>query len=286
MTNLIKLGTLIDQSIDFYKDHFKRLMKPALVAFIIPVLQTTLTLLNPLFPLESNLAFGINIGLNVFVGLLTILVLWWVSAELITIIHLTSEKKSLKEKTFAQNSVSDFFRYILVTLALGIIVALLTAGLISPGLGLILYAFPKENGAMLSMVGTIGLLLGAFINLVLLILISVRFGFIAFATMIEKTSVIQSFKRSWNLVQNRFFRTLWLMAVPKILLAVIQIILSSVVLLIPILLATTLNNPTTSIISEFIGNTVTMGITILFLPLVFIADYFIFQSLKETSKIE
>lgn len=288
MKSLISLGSLIDETIDIYKDHFKRFMKPALVALVIPAIYALYELIRILSKnsLDATALDLIAIPVNIALALLSFIVIAWITAEMITISHVIATKKPINEKVFALNSIGDFGSYIAVTIIFSLLALLPTIGLISPGIGLIIYAFPKEDGATLSVIGTLLVLLGGFVSLVLLVILAVRLAFIAYEVLIEKTPVIQSFKKSWNLVRGRFFHTFLLLAVPKILISIAQIILTALTSAGLILLIMTLDSTLIAFLGGQLGNIINIAITVIFLPLFVIADYLIFQSLKETATIE
>ena len=286
---LISVGTIIDKSWHYYKNHFGELLSVSgwllLVAGINVVALTffpsaTTILSERPYGIEEN--FGtILLMLNNFI--FTPLLGVWVTATLVRLIDTIVSGRNTTLKAVMKEGNKRFLSFLLVSVLFSLVL-IATLLFLVPGIFFLLVGNSLSGiGATVAMIGTLLLIVGVVALTVTAVLWGVRFFFATYTLLIDNHKGRDALKASYRLVHGHFWNVVVRLVLPKALFFL--------VFAFGLFIANTL---ATMIISGVAGlnidlqlrlTTIVTGVlvmiqAILINPIVLIADYLIYKDLS------
>jgi len=284
---LITIGQIIDHAWDHYRKHFVELVSVSSWLLIVAVLYT---IAFAFYPSELTIITGQELtlveNLSYYLTLVTSLILvpiigHWIFIGLTRLTHRQSQEKKTNLRDLAKTNWKSFWPLILVNILYGLLLFSALAFLV-PGLGLVILG-EVASIALIGSLGTILLILGLFLVLILVLWWSVHYFFVGYTLLIDDHRGRAAFTASRKAVGTHFWPIFWRILIPKVLyffiFASIQFVLGS---LLYMLVAgfSGLNLELTARLITITGVFLAVGISILMNPLVIITDYLIYQSAK------
>lgn len=290
MAKLISVGQILDQTWEHYTKHFKTIMKISLWFFLIALLMILGNFLTPVNLTESFLAepqtnVGSSIGfvLIILTSLLVYPILAiWIFLSLIPLIQQQTLKQKIEAKTAGLAGVKKFFHYILI-LIIKMLAVLLAVVVMIPGIALSIYGISQQGGPWVGSISVLLLFFGAVTGLAILIYISVKLAFIGYSLMLENKKHWYAIKDSMNLTRGRFWSVLWRLFVPKLIFGVAAMLIQGFIFFaaMPLLNVSALSVEASLRITDIIYYLVASGMSVIFVPLLVIADYKIYDNLRK-----
>ena len=284
---LITVGQIIDHAWDHYRKHFVELISVSSWLLIVAVLYT---IAFAFYPSELTIITGQELtlveNLSYYLTLITSLIVvpivgHWIFIGLTRLTHRQGKEKKTNLRDLAKTNWKSFWPLVLVNILYGLLLFSALAFLV-PGLTLVILS-EVASIALIGSLGTILLILGLFLVLILALWWSVRYFFVGYTLLIDDHHGRAAFTASRKAVGSRFWPVFWRILIPKVLyffiFASIQFVLGS---LIYMLVAgfSGLNLELTARLITITGVFLAVGISILMNPLVIITDYLIYQSAK------
>ncbi len=290
MAKLITVGQILDTTWDHYTKHFKIIMRISLWFFLIALLMIVGKFLTPVNPAElliANPQVSITSNIGYLIIILTSLVVSpilavWIFLSLIKLIDTQNTGKNTDPTTAGLEGGKQFFHYLII-LVFKLVALSLPLVLMIPGIALSIYGVTEKGGPWVGSVSMLLLFFGAIAGLILLAYITVQLAFIAFALMLDGKKHINAIKDSTELVKGRFWSVLWRLFVPKLIFGVAAMMIQGIIFfaVVPILSFSTLNIEASLRIADITYYLVASGMSVIFVPLLVIADYKIYDSLRK-----
>jgi len=284
---LITIGQIIDHAWDHYRKHFVELISVSSWLLIVAILYT---IAFAFYPSELRIITGqqftvvenLSYYLTLVTSLLVVPILGhWVFIGLTRLIHRQRQEKKTNLRDLAKTNWKSFWPLVLVNILYALLLFSTLAFLI-PGLGLIILSEVASIG-FIGGLGTILLILGLFLILILVLWWSVRYFFIGYTLLIDDHHGRAAFTASRKAVGTRFWPVFWRILIPKVLyffiFASIQFVLASLLFML-IAGFSGLHLELTARLITISSVFLAVGISILMNPLVILTDYLIYQSAK------
>lgn len=315
MSNLISIGKVIDATWDHYVQYFKALSRIAMWLFVIAAFTVVGGIVTPVDAGESiafgSISFQIILGIVLrFAGFIAgIIVGAWVFLAIIQTVSAQSRNKNVDQKAISSRSWHLIIPYFWVALV-KFLVILSPLLFIIPGLAIIIYNTAITQISWISAIGILLTFIGVIAAFVGIVWFTVQFHFAAFQLVFDRLkdvgtssspykalgknagkwiafvfkTGVQSMKGAKELVKGRWWKSLWRIALPKVVFIVaivfIQIILSIFVsILIPGFSGNVVLYTKISIIADTLIST---GVAVLSTPLIILTDYYVYDSLRKT----
>ncbi|MFH1315186.1 MAG: hypothetical protein ABIH67_02195 [Candidatus Uhrbacteria bacterium] len=284
---LITIGQIIDHAWDHYRKHFVELISVSSWLLIVAVLYTVAF---AFYPSETTITTGQELTLierlSYYLTLITSLIVvpiigHWVFIGLTRLTHRQKQEKKTNLRDLAKSNWKSFLPLVLVNILYALLLFATLAFLV-PGLGLIILS-EVASITFIGSLGTILLILGMFLILILVLWWSVRYFFVGYTLLIDDQHGRSAFTASRKAVGSNFWPVFWRILIPKVLyffiFASIQFVLGS---LLYMLVAgfSGLNLELTARLITISSVFLAVGLSIFMNPLVIITDYLIYQSAK------
>ncbi len=289
---LISLGELIDQTWNIYHKHFKTLITISAWLLIVGILNMIALIFYPdansvaqsIFndrALSGTETTGVLLYAITLYLVNPILNIWIFGSTILTAKNIIN-RKSVNLKKIYRESAKLFLPALLVIILTALI--LIGAFLIAygPSVILLLLAALFKSG-MLTTLAAVIYIPSIFVATILAFRWGIFYIFSSYSVFIENTSGIAAIKRSKSLVQGRFWNTVVLFAVPKIIAIVIAAVLMYVFLFAVSLLTSTYSTDLNAHLRLFsyLDELIPIAAAILLNPVLIIADVLLYQSLKK-----
>lgn len=287
--SLISVGQIIDRSWQHYTKHFVELMSITSWLLVIALLQIVSSWFYPELVLDPAASVHLN-GIEVVGVILYALTLFvitpaisiWVFNAVIIAVDRQAQNKKMNFREISKEARRLFFPrllvIVLVALSIGSSFLLLTPGILTNFL-----ATSTESSA-LSLLAVLLLFFGTIAMGVAVICLSIRLVFSAYTLLVDGLHGRAALRQSLALTKGRFWSVFWRVILPKIIFffgffaaqVILLFILRTFVLNVAglnVILATRLYTIGSSVIF--------VVLTALVNPLIMIADYHLYRSVKE-----
>ncbi len=293
MTKLISIGQIIDKTWDTYRFNFPQMMKIMLWLFVSSVFFIIGVIMAPVgdtsFLFSQGLVTPIQtIGMIIaspLTWLVTLAITLWTFISVVLIIDGTRSNKKQDIKSIQKIGFKKLPQFTIVSLLRWLIKESSILA-IAPGILLILWNLSSGVNLILGGLSILVTFIGIIVGFVFFTLFSIQFAFAGLENVIGGKGIVASIKGSRNLVKNRFWATLIRLIIPKLLIVMIIALIGSSLFFLNMLLITSL--PTIIDTDAFyrvlsiLQQSLTVGLTILTLPLFWIVDYIIYDNLRKT----
>jgi len=287
---LISVGQIIDKSWEHYTKHFQSLMKVSLWLLAGTLLIIIGSALSPIGEPTELLASGGLSGAETFGVLLTLIsssvltpiLLIWVVLGLILLIENQAVGKKMNSKTATQGATKKFLPYLWVSV-MKTVVILLPFLLVIPG-GILLAVSTLEGSSYGGGLGGLLLIIGLPLAIALALMLTIQFAFIGYELTLNHKHGRSALAASRALVKGRWWATLWRYLIPRMVFGFFATLVLLVAIAAVTILLTSITNAgieSSARIAEVFINIAASAVTILILPIITIADYYLFDSLRK-----
>ncbi len=284
MASLISLGQVIDKTIAHYRKHFVELLSITAWIVIASIPAALAKLLQPYtVDTEPTPLHIFTLVLNYSGAILLAVVSTWALLSIIIAVGEQASGATRDQKAEGKRAWKLFFSYVWISVLVGLVVA---AILVPPFLGIILILIDgaRNTSSVLSSIGGVLLLVGAFISFVLLVKYSIQYGFAPYSLVLNKEHGVKALQHSASLVSGRWWDTFFRFVIPKLIYALVVFVLNF--LLLAALAIILMIIFTDSSLYQGIGNAtwfiLSSIITALSVPLLAVTDFYIYDSLRNT----
>ena len=284
MASLISIGQVLDHSLEHGRKHYKELLAIVLwmVVASIPTIAGKLVALS-----ENNSALTsgdwLSFSLTLLGVVLVTVVRFWMYATLTLTIADQAAGRRVNLKDTSRQGWKVFWRYVILTLALGLIMLGVTL-LAAPGLLMLLIGSSDSASSLWSGLGMPLLFIGGLAAMFLIIKLTVELAFAPFLLLLEKRSVKDSITGSLALVRGRWWPTLLRFAIPKIVYFIGFAIVSFIVFkAIALLMAILAANSQIGVLLVYTGALfLSVFLSVIVTPFIVATDYYLYDSLRKT----
>lgn len=284
MASLISIGQVLDHSLEHGRKHYKELLAIVLwmVVASIPTIAGKLVALS-----ENNSALTsgdwLSFSLTLLGVVLVTIVSFWMYATLTLTIADQAAGKRVNLKDMSRQGWKVFWRYVVLTLALGLIMLGVTL-LAAPGLIMLLIGSTDSASTLWAGLGMPTLFIGGLAAMFLIIKLTVELAFAPFLLLLEKRTVKDSITGSLALVRGRWWPTLLRFAIPKIVYFIGFAIISFIVFkAIALLMAILAANSQIGVLLVYTGALfLSIFLSVIVTPFIVATDYYLYDSLRKT----
>lgn len=292
MDTLISIGQILDKTIDHYVKHFKVIIRISLWLLITSVLLIIAGFLLPAQPdpsmfLSSLLPIHI-VGyalLIITTAIIAPVVSIWILLNIIIVTDQLVQNKPVDLKASGKTAWKMFFPFAWVSF-LRLLVSLIAFGAVVPGIVLIIANIYFDGGVWLGAISILITFLGSIAGIILLLIISTMLSFVGYILLLENKRGTSALRTSKELVKGRFWNVLVRLLVPRIIFTSAIIIVQFFLILIstPLFGLAATDISVVSHIADIFNNASGGLISALSIPLLVIADYYLYDSLRKTRK--
>jgi len=286
-SNLITVGQIIDQAWDHYRKHFVEIIS---VAAWLLILGALYTIAFAFYPSTTDIltsqsftglqTFGIVLASLTSFILAPIMGIWLFSA-IVKMIDKQAKAEKIDLKKHAKGSFKIFWPLVLINILFTLLIASPIL-LFLPGVILGIVGGMMTNG-ILTFIGVLLFVIGLIAAVIIMTLWSIRYFFVGYALVIDNQRGKSAFKESHSITKGRFWAILWRLLVPKILYFLILALAQYLIVTIVFVVISALmgnNIDLAERIYSILQTLVGVSLAILINPMVLIADYLIYQSVK------
>lgn len=306
MSKLISLGKIIDSSWDHYVRHFKSLMKISLWFFVIALVATIFTIINPANADQSidiqEVFSASQAWLNISQGLITFFISSVVGAWILTVTLLLVNAQKANASTDQKQIQKHAWRVIIpiiFTLFFKAVLVLAVLLLLVPGTALLIFNTAGPQIPWLSAIGILLTFIGVISAFILAIYLGVSLHFSEYnlifnrlkdvgpetGTVIRINDAWKTLKETRQLVKGRFWETLIKIVLPKVLFSVPIIVINVILVFAATVILSnilTFSPEAFEKMVNIIDVLISSGVSALMTPLLFIADFHVYDSLRKT----
>ena len=287
MSNLISVGKIIDTTWNHYAKHIQTLMRVTLWLFLVSAISILWIMVKPGESIEistSEILTQSIFGLATFVISMT--VGFWIFLTLLQVINATETKKSVDTKQAGKKSWKLFIAYTWV-ISLKFLATIAPLLLILPGLIIIALNITGPLIPWLSAIGILLTFLGVILAFMGVVYISTIFQYAEYSLVFENVKGTAALKAAKQLVNGRFWATIWRIIIPKIVFVIPVIFINFVLVTFFTFLTPSFAGANIDVlmrISQIGDNIISTSVAVLTTPLFIIADYYVYSSLRKAKK--
>lgn len=284
MATFISIGQVVDASIHHYRKYFGSLLSISLWLFAgVPFLILNY-ILRPEDTSVVTAPFVASVAFGILGTLITAAATFWTLISLILAVDGQVDGKSLNAKAVGKTAWRSFAKMVgySVTVVILAIAALL---LIVPGATLTIMPAIVNIPTILAGIGVFLFFIGGALAAILLAWMLITLVFGPYALVLEKQSVFGAINRARLLVEGRWWATMFRVTIPKLIISVIVYFIQYIfVQLMAIFLASLIgmSENTAGLIWIIFKNITVSGFSALIIPMLVIADYYVYRSLVDT----